>query len=469
MSHPTHAARSGAILLALALSLAPAAEAWARQAGEPVPERQTLAFIGVNVVPMDSERVLENQTVIVRDGRIAAVGPSAEVSVPEGAVRIDAQGKYLMPGLAEMHGHLPGGNVPRELVENILFLYVANGVTLVRGMQGHPSQLGYRAEIERGTLLGPRLLLAGPGFGGANLEADAAASRVREQKEAGYDLLKIHEGLRPEVYSVVTATAKEVGIPFGGHVPDAVGLLGALEAGQVTVDHLDNFVEALIPADAGNVEALFGVADVADRADASRIPELVQAALRAGSAVVPTMVLWEVFFGGRPGEELRNEMPEVRYMPPQAVESWVRAVNQRNASMRDPAGGRRVLELRREILRALHQSGAKILLGTDSPQLFSVPGFSIHREMEFMVSVGMTPYEVLRSGTWNIAEHFGELETAGTVAPGKRADLILLEANPLQDVRNVARRAGVVVDGRWLPEGEIQRRLEAIAGSYSAE
>lgn len=468
MSHPTHTARSGAVILALALSVAMAGEALARQAGEAVPERQTLAFVGVNVVPMDSERVLENQTVVVRDGRIAAVGSSAEVSVPDGAVRIDARGKYLMPGLAEMHGHLPGGNAPREFVENTLFLYVANGITLVRGMQGHPSQLAVRDEIERGALLGPRLVLAGPGFGG-NVDAETAVNRVREQKRAGYDLLKIHEGLRPEVYEAVVATANEVGIPYGGHVPDAVGLHGALQARQATVDHLDNYVEALIPADAlENAAALFGIADLADRADASRIPELVSATLRAGSAVVPTMVLWEVFFGGQSGEALRGEMSELRYMPTQVVASWVRAVDQRNQSMRDPAGGRRVVELRREILRALHEGGATILLGTDSPQLFSVPGFSTHREMELMVEVGMTPYEVLRTGTWNIAEHFGELETAGTVEPGKRADLILLEANPLADVRNVARRAGVVVDGRWIPEAKIQRRLDAIAGGYAA-
>lgn len=457
------------ILAAWTLAVSLPGAAWAWQGEAAVPARQTLAFIGVNVVPMDTERVLADQTVVVRDGRIAAVGPSGEVRVPDDAVRIDARGKFLMPGLAEMHGHLPGGNAPQDLVQNVLFLYVANGITLVRGMQGHPSQLALRDAIARGELLGPRLILAGPSLGG-NLETETAARRVREQKDAGFDLLKIHEGLSPEVYGVIVATAREVGIPFAGHVPDAVGLFGALDAGQATVDHLDNYVEALIPAsELEGAPALFGVAERAGRADASRIPELAAATVRAGAAVVPTMALWEVFFGGRSGASLRSEMPELRYLPPQAAEGWERAVDQRNASMGDPAGGRRVVELRRQILRALNEAGATILLGTDSPQLFSVPGFSIHREMALMVEAGMTPYQVLRSGTRAIAEHFGELESAGTVEPGRRADLILLDANPLEDVRNVARQAGVVVDGRWLPGAEIRRRLSTIANAYAAQ
>jgi imidazolonepropionase-like amidohydrolase len=434
-----------------------------------VPPRQIIAIEGVTVIPMDGERVLADHTVVVQDGRIVAVGPASQVRAPDDAVRVAGAGRYLIPGLPEMHGHLPGGDAPQQLVEDVLFLYVANGVTLVRGMQGHPRQLEIREAVRRGEVLGPRLILAGPALWGSVPTPEAARAEVRSQAEAGYDLLKMGEGIEPAVYDALMASAREVGIPVAGHVPDAVGLFRALEAGQVTIDHLDNYVEELVPsADRGGIPALWGVARVADRADESRIPALVSATRDAGAAVVPTMVLWEVFFGDRSGAELRAERSEVRYMPPGVVDAWERAVDNRLAGMAEFAdGARRVVALRRQIMQALHEGGVTILQGTDSPQLFSVPGFATQREMEHWVGLGMTPYEVLRTGTWNVAEHLGELDEAGTIAVGKRADMVLLEANPLTDIRNAARRAGVVVDGRWLPRDEIERRLEAIAARHA--
>jgi imidazolonepropionase-like amidohydrolase len=406
------------------------------------PAQQTVAIENVTVIPMDAERTLPQHTVVIRDGRVAALGPASEVSIPADAVRVSGAGRYLMPGLPEMHGHLPGANAPQQLVEDILFLYVANGVTLVRGMQGHARQLDIRAAVERGELPGPRLLLAGPAMWGAVGEPAAARARVREQAAAGFDLIKIGEGIAPAVYDAIAESAREAGIPIAGHVPDQVGLLRALSAGQVTIDHLDNYVEELVPdAQREGIAALWGVASVAHHADESRIPALVAATRSAGAAVVPTMVLWDVFFGGRTGEDLRSERAEVRYLPPAMVDSWVTAVNNRRAAMADAAaGGQRVIALRRQVFRALHEGGVPILQGTDTPQLFSVPGFATHREMEHWVELGMSPYEVLRTGTWNVAEHLGELDDAGTVAVGKRADLVLLEANPLEDIRNASPR-----------------------------
>ncbi len=168
-----------------------------------------VVFENVTVVPMDRDRVIERQTVVVRDGRIAEIGPAGKVRAPAGATRIEGRGKYLMPGLAEMHGHLPGPQTPPEVTENILFLYVANGVTTVRGMQGHPSQLELRRRVAEGSLLGPALYLAGPALSGQSAPSVEAAQRmVREQKAAGYDLLKIQEGLSREVYDAIVAAAK---------------------------------------------------------------------------------------------------------------------------------------------------------------------------------------------------------------------------------------------------------------------
>ena len=284
----------------------------------------------------------------------------------------------------------------------------------------------------------------------------------------GYDLIKTHEGLAPEVYEALAASAAEVGIPFGGHVPDAVGLLGALAAGQVSIDHLDNYVEALVPEDARGDDGggLLAAGALLDRVDEGRIPELVRATVDAGAWVVPTMVLWEsAFFGDRSSADIRAERPEVRYMPPETVERWSEAVDSRLEGS-DPEANREVSALRRRILAALQEGGARIALGTDSPQIFSVPGFAMHHEMALYVDVGMTPYEVLEIGTRRPAEYFDAADVFGTVAVDRRADLILLTANPLDDIGNLRQRAGVVVGGRWLPEAEIQGRLTEIARFY---
>ncbi len=417
------------------------------------------------MVSTRAEEVVPGQTVLVREGFIAAVGPADQVGIPEDAQVVEGAGHYLLPGMAEMHGHLPGGGADPATVERILFLYVANGVTLVRGMQGHPDQLEIRDRVARGELLGSRVLVSSPAQGWGNTpSAEEAPSRVREYTGAGYDLLKIGEDLSPEAYRVLVETAREEGLPVAGHVPDEVGLQGVLDAGQVTIDHLDNYVEELIPReDRGDLAPLWGVAEAAHLAEEERIPELVAATVEAGTAQVPTMVLWEIFFGNRSGEELRETFPEVRYMPRATVDGWVEALGSRHEAIGDPEGAARVVELRRQVFRALHQGGAEFLLGTDSPQLFSVPGFANHREMALWVELGMSPWEVIRAGSLGVAEHLDEADAFGAVEEGMRADLLLVEGNPLEDIHRVGEPAGVVGDGRWLSGEEIRRRLAAWA------
>ena len=441
--------------------------------GDPLPEVQgDLAFVGVNVIPMTEPGVplvVENRTVVVTGRRIASMHPADEVAVAEGTEAVEAEGMYLMPGLAEMHGHLPGPRTVQSDARNLLFLYVANGVTTVRGMQGERSQLGLRARIARGQSLGPRLFVGSPSMSGGNVATPARGEQlVREYNERGYDLVEIHEDLAPDVFDAVAATANEVGLPFGGHVPDAVGLRHALASGQVSIDHLDNTIEALVPDDrlpAGG-GGLFGVGDLLDRVDMTLLPQLVEDTRAAGAWMVPTMVLWEtVFFGDRTAAELRAARPEVRYMPPETVEQWERVVDERAAGA-DSEANRRVAELRRQVLRALHEGGVPIVMGTDSPQIFSVPGFSVHHEMALWVEVGMTPYEVLEAGSRRVAEYFDALDDFGTIEIGSRADLLLLTANPIDDVANVARRGGVMVNGNWWSEERIQERLAGIAQFY---
>ena len=453
-----------AVALGLMLAGCGSGDAMAEPASPTVaPDPDAIAFVGVNVVPMDSERVLENHTVVVQDGRITSVAAD-DSQVPEGAQRIDGDGRWLMPGLAEMHGHVPGPDDP-QYAEDTLFLYVSNGVTTVRNMAGHASHLALRDRVEAGELMGPTLFAASPWLTPDRAGTpEAAAQAVRDYQAQGFDLIKLGT-IDLASYEAMAQTAHEIGMPFGGHIPAGVGLVAALDARQTSIDHYDRYAEFLVPDDAGTGgrdPGFFGSGWV-HLVDRGRIPEAIERTLAAGTWNVPTLSLVEHLASDVPAEEM-IAWPEMRYMPQRVRDGWVES--KRRFQARDdfqPAAARALVELRRELTRALHAAGAPIALGSDAPQFFNVPGFSIHHEMEMMVASGLTPYEVLATGTREPARYFGTPEAFGTVEPGRRADLILLEANPLDDVANVQRRAGVMVRGRWLPEADIQARLETIA------
>ncbi len=419
-----------------------------------------VVFTNVNVVPMDSERVLRNQTVLVEQGRIRHIGPAADVPVPSGVTTVDGSGKYIMPGLAEMHGHMPGG----EVEEMVMFLYVANGVTTVRGMLGLDGHMELRRKANAGEIVAPTLYLAGPSFNGSSVSSpEQAAQKVRTQKDQGWDLLKIHPGLTVAEYDAMAMTAHEVGIRFGGHVPADVGLEHAIAMGQETFDHLDGFIEYLNAFD--------------EPIDQARLRELVAMVKAADAWVVPTMVLWDVGVIGRGDARVMADYPEMRYWPKrniprvvEGVEGWVgRHAGGAQRVRANPTAADLWAANRLEVLEALSDAGVGILMGTDSPQIFSVPGFSLHREMRAMADAGMSPYEILVSGTRAVGEYFRRSDTFGTVAVGRRADLILLNSNPLDDVGNVADRAGVMVRGRWFSESYIEERLEEIARRFATE
>ena len=430
----------------------------------------TIAFVGANVLPMDRETILAEHTVLVRDGRIVEVAPTADVDVPAGAQRIDARGHWLMPGLAEMHGHVPGPE-DETYAEDVLFLYVSNGVTTVRNMAGHAYHLGLRDRIAAGELVGPTLFAASPWLSEDQAATPEAAERiVREYHAAGFDLIKIGNIPR-DAYVQMARTAHEIGMPFGGHIPHGVGLMTALEARQTSIDHFDRYAEFLVregASIAGRDLRTFGIG-LADLLDDGRIPEAVARTLEAGTWNVPTLSLIEHLASPEPAEEM-IEWPEMRYMPKAERDRWVAI--KRDAIARDsfrPAAAQRLVEVRRKLLKALHEAGAPIALGSDAPQYFNVPGFSIHHEMRMMVDAGLTPYEVLATGTDAPARYFGTPEAFGTVAVGRRADLILLEANPFQDIGNVRKRVGVMVRGQWWPEAQIQQRLEQIEERMAAK
>ena len=444
----------------ISLFAQPVPTAWAVQ------QSGVTAFENVTVIPMDRERTIERQTVVVQGGRITAIGSSETVRVPDGAVRIDGSKKFLMPGLAEMHGHIPPPRAGEDYLDRVLFLFLANGVTTVRGMLGNPQHLVLRDQVARGERLGPRIFTSGPSLNGNSVPGQEAAWRaVTDQRAAGYDLLKLHPGLSREAFDAIVATANREGILFAGHVSLGVGLERALEAGQSSVEHLDGYMEALLAdgAPVDRVSSNFFGFNLIDHVDESKIPDLAETTQKAGVWNTTTQVLFEHWLSLEDPETLAQR-PEMRYMPEQMVASWVRrARNTRGNPAFTPERARRFVEVRRKIIRALRDAGAGILLGADTPQIFNVPGFATLQELKALVTAGLTPYQALEAGTKNPALYFGLEESFGTVEVGKRADLILLEANPLEDIGNVGRNTGVMVGGRWLSREEIERRLQELA------
>ena len=245
----------------------------------------------------------------------------------------------------------------------------------------------------------------------------------------------------------------------------------ALQARQTSIDHFDRYVEFLVPPDARDADrdpGFFG-SGVVDRADPARIPDAVQRTLDAGTWNVPTLSLVEHLASPETAETM-IAWPEMRYMPAEVRDGWVRSKHEYAARADfQPEATARLVALRRQLLVALYEAGAPVALGSDAPQFFNVPGFSIHHEMRMMADAGLTPWQVLETGTVAAARYFDAPGEFGAIVPGAHADLILLTADPLADLANVRERAGVMVAGRWLPEAEIQARLEAIAERRAAE
>jgi len=406
------------------------------------------AFMNVSVLPMDGQtsnglNVLTNQTVLVSGDRILSVSDAEAADIPETAILIDGEGHYLMPGFGEMHGHIPPLSRGEQQVNDTLFLYLSNGVTTVRGMLGSPGQLQLREDVKSGDRLSPTLYLAGPSFNGNSISSPSEADEsVTNQVTEGWDLLKVHPGLTRAEYDAMALRAKRLEIDFGGHVPEEVGLMHSLVAGQRTLDHLD-----------GYIAYLDGFSNTISE-DAFR--EIARKTKNAGVGVVPTSALWKTLIGAGNLDDL-NQYDELKYIRAETVQNWRDRIG--FLSEGDPQIHE---DNRLKLLKILQEEGVEILFGTDAPQLFSVPGFSIHHEIDAMEEAGLSRRDILISGTSAIGAYFKDVDKFGTVAPEMRADLILLEDNPLDDLDNLQSPIGVMVRGQWLPREELEAELAAI-------
>lgn len=407
----------------------------------------SVAFVGVGVITVDRKQVLEGQTVVVRGERIAEVGPASEIKVPEGSLRVDGKGKYLTPGLVDMHAHL---NSPKELP-----LYLANGVTTVYNLNGHPAHLRWREEIKRGAMTGPNIYTCGPTIRVLN-KAEDARRIVEEQHGAGYDSVKIYNWVTKDAYEVLVAEARRRGLLVVGHIAREPGFEGTLRAGQA-VAHAEEFVYTFFD---NKVD------------DDSRLTEAARRTRDAGVPVIATLVAFDHII--RQAENLPALLaaPEMKYLAPWVRDEWGPGKNLYQKRFANPESIdylKKSLALQKKLLAALHRDGGKVLTGTDAMNMGVVPGFSLHEELRNLVAIGFTPLEAIQAATRHPAEFLSPAGEFGTVAAGKRADLVLVDANPLDDIATMSDPAGVMVRGRWLPRAELRRMLDEVPAGYAEE
>lgn len=459
------------VVLAGALTLSPT---WAK------PVRRVTAFVGVTVLPMtDGPAELADQTVIVDGDKIAELGPRATTPIPAGAVIIRGDGRVLMPGLADMHGHVT--------TRDELALYLANGVTMVRSMWGEPPVLRMREEVGRGVLAGPDLVVAGRIVDGADpihfgtvaaTSPEIARRTVAEQRAAGYDFVKVYAHLDLATFDALAAEAKAADIPFGGHVPDAVPTDHAMRAGMASIEHLTGFAKSIaatpVILDTGTAfdpEALKTVAAVgrgdvvaASLQDPAKLAALAAEARAAGTAIVPTMALIDSYTASADQVRAAAARDEMRYMSPGVRGLW-RALDPLFLS-RSPEIGAGFGRLRANYLaqiKAVHDAGGLLLVGTDAPNPYVFTGFDVAREVVNLAEAGLSPREALLASTRNAARFLGRDGQVGVITPGARANLLLLDANPLTDLGALRRIQGVVKAGRWYDRRQLDAMLEDIA------
>jgi imidazolonepropionase-like amidohydrolase len=445
-------------------------------------------IVNANVIPMDRERVLRDHDVLVMDNVIVRVEPAGDIVVSDATLRIDADGGWLLPGLAEMHAHLASldfaaGNYGNVAIDDTLRLLLANGVVLARSMLGEPAHLQVRADVASGSRIGPELLIAGPSLSGQSVRSRRAArDMVLQQSNAGYDLIRIHPGLSRSHFSSIARTSKQVQMPFAGHVSEEAGLQAVLDSGQASIEHLHGYARAALLDNsplATRDQGFYGVA-LAANIDYRKLPELAQLTADSGIWNAPTMSMIDNALGRQSvaGMLQRNEM---RYIDAATREMWaqtIRALREQSSNQERT----RILAMRDMLVLALQDAGAGLLLGSDAPKPMNVPGFSVHRELQALVNAGLTPFQALATGTVNVGRHLQRadiqqhlrpyqkqrLQGFGTITPGAPANLLLLADNPLDNIANSAQIVAVARGGNWYDRKQLDGWLDAIASRHQS-
>ena len=394
------------------------------------------ALVGAHVLAEDGTHFVPDQTVLVVGERIERIGPRGSLAPPAGARVIDARGGFLIPGLADAHGHPPDAEEDALSFEQYLLMQLAAGVTSVRSMRGTPGQLAWRERIARGEVDGPALTVAGML---EDLSAGEAVARARELAARGYDHLKLLGGVEREAYLALAAEARALGLPLTGHVPDGIALDDVLAAAQ-HVEHLGGFAAALTAG--------------ADPA------ELARRAATAGIFQCPTQHFRETYWRSEGAEALRARAG-VELMPRDDVARWERWLAEAPYTPEERAQALRESPARLALLRAFHEAGARLLV-SGSHGWFLPPGYSMLGEMQLYARAGIPNDAILRAASTELAAFHGAEEERGRIAPGQRADLVLLGADPLAELENLRTLRGTMARGRWYEADELRARIVAL-------
>ncbi len=427
-----------------------------------------LALQGVHVISPKNKKIIPNQTVYIEQGKIKFIGKASEVVIPNTAMVVDAKGKYVMPGLAEMHAHIPVPDSTGDMttLTQTLFLYLANGVTTIRGMLGQPFHLSVQNTLTQHQIFyyPPNIYTSSPSFNGNSMpDVTTAVAAVKKYKSDGYHFLKIHPGIKRPVYDAIAQTALSIGIDYAGHVPVEVGIQHALNSGQKTIDHLDGYLEALAPPLPDLTQNGFFGFNVTDQLNPALIKALVKQTKKSQAWMVPTQSLFTRWFSPEDAQTMMQAQ-EMTYMPARTRYAWIQSKNNLlKSNGYTSARYEKYLLIRNKILFDLYKGKVNLLLGSDAPQVMNVPGFSIHHEMSSWAAAGIPNWKILQAGTSEVARFYNKHKTEGDVAINFWADLILLDKNPVDDILNAQAIAGIIHRGQWLSKSMIADHLKTIA------
>jgi len=460
---------------------------------QPAPAPQALrplVFTHVTVLDMTGAPARPDMAVVITGERITEIGRSDSVRVPRDAQVVDATGKFLIPGLWDMHVHW--------FHKDYLPLFIANGVTGIRMMWGMPFHSLWRQEIEQGTLRGPRMIISSPIVDGprpiwpgsiAVKDGDEGRQLVGRMKQDGADFIKVYSRLTREGYFAIADEAKKQGIPFAGHVPDAVSPMEASDAGQRSIEHLTGVLVVCSTREEelrkGREEAWSKTPPGQAFPDRASLRPLNRLALDTFSPEkanalfarfvqnhtwqCPTLVTQRnMAFILDPAI---HDDPRVRYMPPGLASGWDPAGDFRlkDRTREDVELAQAAYRKNKELIGPMRRAGVEFLAGTDAINPYCFPGFSLHDELTLLVEAGLSPLEALQAATLNPARYLGRDKDLGTVEKGKLADLVLLDASPLADINNSRKIDAVVFNGKLFPKAELQKILTDLEAAGKKE
>jgi hypothetical protein len=439
----------------------------------------SLAITHVTLIDATGAAPQTDMTIFLADEQIAAIGPSKSVFIPRKTKTLDGAGKFLVPGLVDMHVHLTGAGEPTGSRDFILPLLLANGITTVRDMGGDlESLIKLRHEIERGQLQAPRILFAGPYLDGnppffqpslVVTNSAAAAEDVHSLISRGADFIKVQSNLSRDAYFAIAEVCRRERITLVGHVPDHVTASEASDAGQKSIEHLTGVLRACSSDEpllirkqfaAGPKKATIGQSlnrelgwqrELLQSYSDEQATDLITKFLRNQTWQVPTLILLRNDAFPTPATDPSRD-PRQKYVPRQVLANWQKSVKDRDkgATIEEFSLRSSLMQASLRIVGKLNTAGVPILAGTDTTAPFVFPGSSLHEELALLVQAGLTPMQVLEAATKLPAEFLGKQQTQGTIERDKIADLLLLDANPLDDIHNTQKIRAVILRGKLL-------------------